>query len=90
MSDISLSTGCFLNNSTGLFTGSALVRVMHLIYLLSLTVPESTTCNASVDNNAGCAIEEWSRASYGPYFDSQGGGVFALAWTEDEIALCEC
>jgi hypothetical protein len=31
---------------------------------------------------------EWSRASYGPYFDAQQGGVFAMKWDEDGIGVC--
>ncbi|THH17007.1 hypothetical protein EW146_g3741 [Bondarzewia mesenterica] len=37
--------------------------------------------------NPGCGITEWSRASYGPTFDSQGGGVFAMKWDQDGIAV---
>jgi hypothetical protein len=46
-------------------------------------------CNGLINNNAGCGITEWSRASYGPYFDSQGGGVFVMKWDENGIAVCK-
>ena len=46
-------------------------------------------CDGTVNSNAGCGITEWSRASYGPFFDSQGGGVFAMKWDENGIAVCE-
>lgn len=46
-------------------------------------------CNALINNNAGCGITEWSRASYGPYFDSQSGGVFAMKWDASGIAVCQ-
>ena len=49
----------------------------------------NTNCDGTVNSNAGCAIAEWSRASYGPYFDAQGGGVFAMKWDENGIAVCE-
>ncbi|TFY80118.1 hypothetical protein EWM64_g3892 [Hericium alpestre] len=39
------------------------------------------------DNGPGCGITEWSRASYGPTFDAQGGGVFAMKWDQDGIAV---
>lgn len=61
----------------------------------SLTITQQTNgvdnlqCNAFIDNNAGCGVTEWSRASYGPYFDSQGGGVFAMKWDESGIAVCQ-
>lgn len=34
-------------------------------------------------------MTEWSRASYGPIFDAQGGGVFAMKWDDEGIAVCE-
>ncbi|KAF9526440.1 glycoside hydrolase family 16 protein [Crepidotus variabilis] len=46
-----------------------------------------TDCNAFIKSNAGCSITEWSRASYGPYFDSQGGGVFVMKWDENDISI---
>lgn len=48
---------------------------------------DNLQCNALIANNAGCGVVEWSRASYGPYFDSQNGGVFAMKWDTDEIAV---
>jgi hypothetical protein len=47
-------------------------------------------CNASLDTNSGCGVIEWSQASYGPYFEQQGGGVYAMKWDENSIAICEC
>ncbi|KAK7694629.1 hypothetical protein QCA50_001816 [Cerrena zonata] len=44
-------------------------------------------CDGTAQGNAGCGITEWSRASYGPTFDAQGGGVFAMKWDEDGIAV---
>ncbi|PPQ69266.1 hypothetical protein CVT24_000072 [Panaeolus cyanescens] len=44
-------------------------------------------CDANINNNAGCAITEWSRASYGPYFEAQGGGVIAMKWDENDISV---
>ncbi|KAI0322328.1 glycoside hydrolase family 16 protein [Amylostereum chailletii] len=38
-------------------------------------------------NKPGCGIIEWSRATYGPTFDAQGGGVFAMKWDQDGIAV---
>jgi hypothetical protein len=46
-------------------------------------------CDGTLSGNPGCGITEWSRASYGPYFDSQGGGVFAMKWDDEGIAVCE-
>ncbi|KAH9944400.1 glycoside hydrolase family 16 protein [Epithele typhae] len=44
-------------------------------------------CDGTINNNAGCGVTEWSRASYGPIFDAQGGGVFAMKWDDDGIAV---
>ncbi|KAJ3774916.1 glycoside hydrolase family 16 protein [Lentinula raphanica] len=47
----------------------------------------NTNCDGNDNDNAGCGITEWSRASYGPFFDQQGGGVFAMKWDENGIAV---
>jgi hypothetical protein len=39
--------------------------------------------------HCSAGITEWSKASYGPFFDAQGGGVFAMKWDETGIAVCE-
>lgn len=49
----------------------------------------NTNCNANVNSNSGCDVIEWSRASYGPYFEAQGGGVLAMKWDENDISICE-
>jgi len=46
-----------------------------------------TDCNALINSNAGCGITDWSRVSYGEQFDAQGGGVYAMKWDEDGIAV---
>ncbi|KIL70806.1 glycoside hydrolase family 16 protein [Amanita muscaria Koide BX008] len=69
--------GCNLTTPTNYYTGS----------IVSPNAQNQSDCNALLNNNAGCAITEWSRASYGPYFDAQGGGVFAMKWDENGIAV---
>lgn len=44
-------------------------------------------CDGNANGNSGCGVVEWSRASYGPTFDAQGGGVFAMKWDEGGIAV---
>ncbi|KAH7883608.1 concanavalin A-like lectin/glucanase domain-containing protein [Phlebopus sp. FC_14] len=68
--------GCNLTSTTN-FTGT----------IVQTNGVDNLQCNAFIDNNAGCGITEWSRASYGPYFDSQGGGVFAMKWDATGIAV---
>ncbi|KAJ3576667.1 hypothetical protein NP233_g284 [Leucocoprinus birnbaumii] len=70
------SPGCHLaTNST--FTGT----------IVNVDGQNHTDCNGLINNNAGCGVVDWSRASYGPYFDSQGGGVFVMKWDENGIAV---
>jgi len=52
-------------------------------------VAGSLDCDSTVSGAPGCGIVEWSRASYGPYFASQGGGVYAMKWDDQGIAVCE-
>jgi hypothetical protein len=47
-----------------------------------------TNCDANSDSNSGCDVVEWSRASYGPFFEAQGGGVLAMKWDENDISIC--
>ncbi|KAJ7597059.1 glycoside hydrolase family 16 protein [Mycena floridula] len=72
------SDGCFLTPNAS-FTGS----------VVTLNGVNNTVCNGRVNSNAGCGVTEFSRASYGPYFDAQGGGVFAMKWDENGIAVCK-
>lgn len=68
--------GCYLDPSVNI-TGS-ITQTSNGSYNL--------VCDGTVNGNSGCAVIEWSRASYGEYFESQGGGVFATKWDENEIA----
>jgi len=66
--------GCFLDPTVNI-TGTILQR----------NGTPNLVCDGTVNDNSGCGTLEWSRASYGEYFDSQGGGVFATKWDENEI-----
>jgi len=68
--------GCYLTADAN-FTGQ----------VQQINGQNNTACDGTINNNAGCSITEWSRASYGPYFDAQGGGVFAMKWDENGIAV---
>lgn len=68
--------GCNLTATTN-FTGT----------IVQTNGVDNLQCNAFINDNAGCGVTEWSRASYGPYFDSQGGGVFAMKWDDNGIAV---
>ncbi|PPQ67675.1 hypothetical protein CVT25_012703 [Psilocybe cyanescens] len=47
----------------------------------------STNCDANANSNSGCDVVEWSRASYGTFFESQGGGILAMKWDENDISV---
>jgi hypothetical protein len=44
-------------------------------------------CNSTASGSPGCGIIEGSRASYGPYLDAQGGGVYAMEWDNQGISV---
>ncbi|KAI0067689.1 hypothetical protein BV25DRAFT_1846837 [Artomyces pyxidatus] len=69
------SPGCTLT-PTANFTGSIVLQ----------NNQPNLDCTGSA-TQPGCGITEWSRASYGPTFDAQGGGVFAMKWDQDGIAV---
>ncbi|KDQ63731.1 glycoside hydrolase family 16 protein [Jaapia argillacea MUCL 33604] len=68
--------GCSLTPSSN-FTGTS----------VATNGQPNLDCNGLLDNNAGCGVVEWSRASYGPTFDAQGGGVFAMKWDDQGISV---
>ncbi|KAI0257529.1 glycoside hydrolase family 16 protein [Lactifluus subvellereus] len=67
------SAGCTLTPSTN-FTGTIASNQTNPSCESSGTLP-------------GCGVIEWSQASYGPTFDAQGGGVFAMKWDQDGISV---
>ncbi|KIY71643.1 glycoside hydrolase family 16 protein [Cylindrobasidium torrendii FP15055 ss-10] len=68
--------GCYLNPNAS-FSGT----------VVSGDAGNHTDCDGNANDNSGCAITQWSRASYGPYFDLQGGGVFAMKWDENGVSV---
>ncbi|KAK0208339.1 glycoside hydrolase family 16 protein [Desarmillaria ectypa] len=68
--------GCYLNPNAS-FTGT----------VAQTSGVNNTDCDGNANSNSGCGITEWSRASYGPYFDAQGGGIFAMKWDENGISV---
>ena len=68
------------------FTGPIVVRDTYERRLgNTLTRNELRILTAS----QSCGVTECSRASYGPTFDNRGGGVFAMKWDKDGIAIIE-
>jgi hypothetical protein len=50
-------------------------------------VVKTTTCDAAVDFNSGCGIENPDPNSYGFGLNLAGGGVYATLWNDDGIRI---
>ncbi|GAA5835550.1 hypothetical protein JCM11251_002961 [Rhodosporidiobolus azoricus] len=46
-----------------------------------------TDCNAYVNGNIGCGIQDPSDKSFGSALNKAGGGTFAMTWNEDGVAV---
>ncbi|KAF7789293.1 hypothetical protein EIP86_000236 [Pleurotus ostreatoroseus] len=46
-----------------------------------------TNCDASVNNNAGCGVKATATNSFGPSFNSAGGGWYAMERTDSFIKV---
>ncbi|THU78307.1 hypothetical protein K435DRAFT_876774 [Dendrothele bispora CBS 962.96] len=83
--------GCFLTPESN-FTGVVVSR-SHPSYFFDninkATVKTTPTATEQSPPNAGCGVQEWSRASYEEDFNLQSGGVFAMKWDENRIVVCE-
>ncbi|THV01843.1 hypothetical protein K435DRAFT_793052 [Dendrothele bispora CBS 962.96] len=84
--------GCFLTAKSN-FTSAVVFAHLspHPSYLFDniskTTVKTTPTATEQSPPNAGCGVQEWSRVSYGKDFNLQGGGVFAMKWDENGIAV---
>ncbi|THU86817.1 hypothetical protein K435DRAFT_921938 [Dendrothele bispora CBS 962.96] len=82
-----LCPGCFLIPESN-FTGAVVSHSSYFLGNISKSNSQNNTnYNGTISPNAGCGIQEWSRASYGEDFILQGGGVFAMKWDENRIAV---
>ncbi|CAF9929249.1 MAG: hypothetical protein GOMPHAMPRED_005346 [Gomphillus americanus] len=68
------SAGCAVSNSSTLFTGS-------------LATPNCDVNAANQGKNAGCSIADTNPASFGPAFNKNGGGVYAVQWTSEAVTI---
>ncbi|KAI9883374.1 MAG: porphobilinogen deaminase [Watsoniomyces obsoletus] len=53
----------------------------------SLSSKLEANCDAKANNNKGCGTEQKSSESYGTGFNKAGGGVYAMEWTAEHIAI---
>lgn len=49
--------------------------------------PTGLDCNVNTDGNTGCGVEAPTANSYGPSFNSAGGGFYAMERTTDFIKV---
>ncbi|KAL5535619.1 hypothetical protein ACEPAF_3713 [Sanghuangporus sanghuang] len=54
---------------------------------ISSTLIGGTNCAALETSNQGCGMRSDSNTTYGSGFNSIGGGVYAMVWDDDEIAV---
>ncbi|KAI4154747.1 MAG: hypothetical protein LQ340_001462 [Diploschistes diacapsis] len=47
----------------------------------------STKCDSGGNDNTGCQVQDPSPLSYGNAFNQNGGGVFAVEWTSQQITI---
>ncbi|THU94304.1 hypothetical protein K435DRAFT_900457 [Dendrothele bispora CBS 962.96] len=66
--------GCFLTPESN-FTGA----------VAQSNGQNNTNCDGTIPPNAGCGVQEWSRALYGEEFNLQGGGSFFRAAVPADI-----
>lgn len=54
---------------------------------ISGTVIDGTNCAALETGNQGCGVRSSSDVSFGRAFNNNGGGVYAMEWTDDGISI---
>lgn len=62
---------------------------MHVDGCTNLTLKEALTKSRLINHNTGCGIVDQSIASFGPAFNTNGGGVYAMKWDEISIDVCK-
>ncbi|GAA6002533.1 hypothetical protein JCM10207_001166 [Rhodosporidiobolus poonsookiae] len=53
----------------------------------ALGVILATNCDASVNSNTGCGVQDPSTSSFGKALNDNGGGVFAMVWDDDGVKM---
>lgn len=79
----------YTNNQATIHTnpGCTLASTSSSILSISGDLVASTNCAAAETGNAGCGIRADSSNTYGPGFNSNGGGVYAMQWDASGIAV---
>ncbi|KAH8120422.1 glycoside hydrolase family 16 protein [Phellopilus nigrolimitatus] len=54
---------------------------------VSSTLVGALNCAAAETNNQGCGMRSNSNITYGSGFNSVGGGVYAMAWDDNQISV---
>ena len=51
------------------------------------STPTVNDCDVNTDGNSGCGVQAPTANSYGPSFNSAGGGIYAMERTTDFIKV---
>ena len=49
----------------------------------------TTNCDATINSNIGCGVQDPDGASYGAGLNAGGGGVYATLLNDDGVAICK-
>lgn len=87
--DIIEGVNDYTNNQATIHTnpGCSLATTNTASLSISGTLVSSTDCSAADTGNQGCGVRAASNISYGPGFNANGGGVYAMQWDTSGIAV---
>lgn len=87
--DIIEGVNDYTNNQATIHTnpGCTLATSSSSALSISGTLVSGTDCSAAATGNQGCGVRSASNISYGPGFNANGGGVYAMQWDNSGIAV---
>lgn len=87
--DIVEGVGDYISNQATIHTNPGCQLTTGSASQLGITgaIVGGTNCAAAQTGNQGCGVRSSSRVSFGAAFNNNGGGVYAMSWTSDGIAV---
>jgi len=87
--DIVEGVSNYTNNQATIHTnpGCSLASSDPSVLNITGTIVGGTNCAAAESNNEGCGVRSPDSHSFGAAFNSIGGGVYAMSWSSDGIAV---
>jgi hypothetical protein len=74
-------------DSMTLHTGGAACDIEPPTQMSSMSKMLTQTCTGNDTDNTGCSISNTIKTSYGTGFNTAGGGIYAMEWTSQYIAM---